>query len=856
MKRSNKNSRAVAKPADTEPAKTTDVGLHDTGNGNQSSCQTLFTFNSNAMQLPLIDGFQTNKKQEGEASNRTENAYNSSASSNRTDDKKNNDIWISNEKENDTGISSKMNVTEREENDIWVCDNKKNNTGISSNKKNNALISNKKDNYTWIPQTNNSDMSMSTNKDTDTSISTNKNNGTLISNSKSSDYRISNNKRKNETCISIKDKKNNTLISNNKKSNDTLISNNKITETLIFNNKITGTLISNKKSSDTLISNHKKSNGTLISNNKITDTLIPNNKKSNDTLISNNKITDTLISNNKKSNDTLICNKKSSDKASEANNAAGLPRFAAAENRNFSFTNNASQSSQSKSTSSSYRNGSISSSETSIKRSSLISCERHSDLIDPFKPLWPELSPQSSTVNLAGLSYDFQAAGNDFFFVQTNSNDKRTLFQRSGPPRKSAIFDAIREFVERSPHIYDTTRSHQMAERWSDRRRKSIGGNPTDGLSLKKKPEKNSTDFQEKRKPSPTHESPVETSEACLLKNPSSRNGRPLLSNSPPEVKTSTDKDSKREVKDCSTLDIAGIKVKICAGKGNGDVDVLGKASISDTANLVALDPSKTTSQEVIREYQKFDSNLHKKNLLSSTKETSHDFGLDVNTASRHAHKEDTHSAFQTARICTLRRSPAYIKWPSAPRPADGVGTSGLTPQASHRPVGAGRPTTRQAAPKVATVCGIAQDQEFILWAVREGTLHPWWAYQTHGSVRVDQHCKGAPRFYPWAPFNPDLIADVRCQVLKSALGPPLPHLNPRALGPIMPEPHLSVSEHDSFHKRSGQGQGKKLRKKRRSAGMGRELSVAPEFQKKSSKAQTKNVLGQSRKAKARGESL
>ncbi|GFO15740.1 hypothetical protein PoB_004224500 [Plakobranchus ocellatus] len=139
------------------------------------------------------------------------------------------------------------------------------------------------------------------------------------------------------------------------------------------------------------------------------------------------------------------------------------------------------------------------------------------------------------------------------------------------------------------------------------------------------------------------------------------------------------------------------------------------------------------------------------------TKETGHRKDLDINRWARILTAQDSHTTFTTARIPTLRRSPAHINWPVRERL--------LTPRL-RKSSSPSSPTPNTSAINVSSS---------VLLRKHSGHRR---AFPERGTVRVDQHNVGTPRFYHWAHSNNYLVKLVRQTVLHNAEKLSLPHLS------------------------------------------------------------------------------
>ncbi|GFR78872.1 hypothetical protein ElyMa_004005900 [Elysia marginata] len=229
---------------------------------------------------------------------------------------------------------------------------------------------------------------------------------------------------------------------------------------------------------------------------------------------------------------------------------------------------------------------------------------------------------------------------------------------------------------------------------------------------------------------------------------------------------------------------------------------------------------------------------LEAKRKLSKTVETSHVVSVDHVSQERQFFKEECRSAFKHQRIPTLRRSPAYILdrrplgyslLPCSNRSSmkGGFGpsfvgsttvrntiphrlycTSGSMPRGSYSTSGSmphGSYSTSGSMPRGSystsgpMPCGLYYTSGSMpnVYKVMKTRLHQpsqlledsWWEKGSFGSLRVDQLGIGSPRFYPWAPYNQQLIDDVRCRVLRWAHLPKLPHKPRKALSFAVYEP-------------------------------------------------------------------
>ncbi|RUS71925.1 hypothetical protein EGW08_020318 [Elysia chlorotica] len=182
---------------------------------------------------------------------------------------------------------------------------------------------------------------------------------------------------------------------------------------------------------------------------------------------------------------------------------------------------------------------------------------------------------------------------------------------------------------------------------------------------------------------------------------------------------------------------------------------------------------------------------------LFYTSETSHIAPVDVTAQGRQPYLEGRsnqhcRSSFRTQRIPVLRKSPAHILKPIptgyiAPPNYCPTLSDSSTPASSVSSAGSKDSVTRSTLSKSTS----SESGDYLLDGYGRSTI------SRPRSVRIDQHGLGAPRFYPWAPFNPQLVSAVRCYVMRAATAPPLPHQQAKTAGFVLSDTFISEGETD-----------------------------------------------------------
>lgn len=197
-----------------------------------------------------------------------------------------------------------------------------------------------------------------------------------------------------------------------------------------------------------------------------------------------------------------------------------------------------------------------------------------------------------------------------------------------------------------------------------------------------------------------------------------------------------------------------------------------------------------------LRERDQFRAQLADFRRLSKTAETSYLANLDMMAQARLPFKEDCRSVFRTQRIPTLRRSPAYIVYPvpldqcissSGSVPSNHIGSKISLPMDS---VSTDRSTHR--------ISSMVYDVIYQHQRIQHVSHVPNEEKEGYGSLRVDSLKIGSPRFYPWAPFNQELVREMRCRVLQAALNMDHAHLNRKALASLVLQAERKKEERGS----------------------------------------------------------
>ncbi|GFN94683.1 hypothetical protein PoB_002118900 [Plakobranchus ocellatus] len=178
---------------------------------------------------------------------------------------------------------------------------------------------------------------------------------------------------------------------------------------------------------------------------------------------------------------------------------------------------------------------------------------------------------------------------------------------------------------------------------------------------------------------------------------------------------------------------------------------------------------------------------LEKERLVSKTKTTATRYmndDLDTNQLARIHMAQDCHLAFTKARIPTLRRSPAHIKWHVRDKlpPLGAISGNRSTLRKIHETAS----LTASASPKLSAT----NTSYFTVLRRRASSKR---ALSDRGTVRIDQHNIGTPRFYHWAPFDKCLVHLVHQLVLET-FRQPLPHQSP-----VPPQRRLSKQRNQSL---------------------------------------------------------